>query len=277
LLKELAAYGAPLALTFMLVLIVDLSDRLILGWLIGPEAVGGYAAAYDLAQQSLGMLTGVVHLAAFPLAVRAFETGGVAEARAHLQTSGYTLLAIALPATIGLVMLANNIATVMLGSEFRESAGVIMRWVALAVLVGTLKAYYLDYSFQLGRRMRTQVWTVGIAAITNVTLNLLLIPVHGPLGAAYATLGAFVAGFSVSWYLGRKIFPLPLPRQLYKPLLASCGMAAVLWPTISWRSGRDLMIQVVIGVFAYALSLLALNLTMRAPGRVATYFSERSR
>lgn len=274
LLRELVAYGAPLALTLIFVLIVGVSDRFILGWLIGPDAVGGYAAAYDLAQQSLGLLTGVVHLAAFPLVVRALEERGVAEARAQLHTNGYMLLAIALPATVGLVMLSSNISTVMLGSEFRESAGVIMSWVALAIFVGTLKSYYLDYSFQLGRRVRKQVWTVGIAAITNVILNLLLIPIHGPLGAAYATLAAFVVGFSISWYLGRRIFPLPLPRQVYKPLLASCGMAAVLWPTMSWRSGQDLVMQVAIGACAYTLSLLALNLTRRTPGRIATFFSE---
>lgn len=275
--KDLIAYGAPLALTFTLVLLVDVSDRFILGMLMGAGAVGGYAAAYDLTQQSLGLLAGVVHLAAYPLAVRALEDNGVAEARKQLRDNGYLLLAISLPATVGLVLLADNISTVVLGAEFRETAGIIIAWVAVGMFVGTVKSYYLDYSFQLGRRMRSQVWTVGIAAMTNILLNLLWIPVYGVLGAAYATVGAFLAGFLVSWYLGRKAFPLPLPRQVYKPVLASFGMAIVLWPTLNWRNGPDLVIQIVMGACAYGLILMALNLDKMATGKLSTHFFRKIR
>ncbi len=203
--KSFIAYGGPLTITFLLVLVVDVSDRFFLAWLLDAEAVGGYAAAYDLTQQSLGLLAGVIHLAAFPLAVRALEERGADAARKQLSQNGYLLLAVVVPATLGIVMLANSISSLVLGEEFREAGAAIMGWIAIAVLVGSCKSFYLDYSFQLGRKMRLQVWTVVVAAAVNVFLNLLWIPVYGIEGAAFATIAALVAGFVSSAYLGRRV------------------------------------------------------------------------
>lgn len=260
LLKDFIVYGAPLTLVFILTLVLDVSDRFLLGWILNTKAVGTYAAAYDLTQQSLGMLMGVVHLAAFPLALRALEEKGVAEARSQLRQNAFMLLVISVPATAGLVVLADNIAVVMLGTGFREEAGNIIALVALAIFVGGIKSYYFDYSFQLGRKMKGQVWAVMWAALANVGLNLWWIPLYGVLGAAYATLGAFVVGLFVSWYLGRKVFMLPpLPKESYKVALASVGMAASLWATLSWRGPAVLLGQVLLGCIVYAALLLVFD------------------
>ena len=260
LLKDFISYGAPLTLTFTLRFVVDASDRFFLGWIINAKAVGNYSAAYDITQQSLGMLMSVVHLAAFPLVLRALEEKGIVEARSQLKKNVLMLLAISLPATVGLVMLADDIAMLMLGTEFREDASLIITVVALAAFVSGIKSFYVDYSFQLGRKMKGQVWTVMWAALANVGLNLWWIPIYGVAGAAYATLGAFLVGFFFSCYLGRKVFPLPpLPKESYKILLASIGMGASLWPTMNLHGTYVLLSQVLLGCVVYLMLLLIFN------------------
>jgi O-antigen/teichoic acid export membrane protein len=277
LLKELMSYGLPLALSFILMLTLYVSDRFLLGWLLDSETVGEYAAAYDLAYNSLGVVTGVVHLAAFPLAVRAMETRAMEAVHRQLRDNGHLLLAVSLPATVGLAMLANNIAGVVLGADFRTTAAIIIIWVAIGIFVGGIKSYYLDYSFQLARRMDIQVWTIGIAAIVNVCLNLLLIPGYGMVGAAYATVCGFSVAFLVGWHLGRKILPLPFPRQVYKPIAASCCMAFALWPTIDWKGGQNLLIQIAVGVGAYTMAFFALSSGKLVPAEISAYFSGKIR
>lgn len=260
LLKDIMGYGIPLTLTFLLTLILDVSDRFLLGWLLNAKTVGAYAAAYDLTQQSLGMLMGIVHLAAFPLAVRALEEKGEEEARNQLKQNLLMLLMISLPATTGLIILANNIASVMLGAEFREGASNIIILIALAIFIAGIKSYYFDYSFQLRKKMQGLIWVTMCAAITNVGLNLWLIPKYGLLGAAYATLGSFMIGMLVSWYLGRKIFMLPsFPKELYKIILASLAMGACLWLTLDWRGPMYLSGQIMLGSSIYAAFLVMLN------------------
>lgn len=257
LLRVFIGYGAPLTVTFALTMVLDSSDRFLLGWYANAETVGIYAAAYVLAQQSLGMLMSTVHLAAFPLAVQALEEKGVSEARIQLRKNLLMLLAIAVPAATGLVMLANNIAAVVLGHSFQAGARPIIVIIAMAILAGGIKSFYIDTSFQLARRMTGLAWVAMWAALINVALNVCWIPRHGGLGAAYATLAAFLAGALLSWRLGRGVFRLPAPPiDSYKLFLASLGMAACLWPTLTWHGVTALAAQIFLGVAVYTLLLL---------------------
>lgn len=257
LLRTFIVYGAPLTLTFMLSMVLDSSDRFLLGWYMNAKAVGAYAAAYVLTQQSLGLLMGAVHLAAFPLAVHALEEKGAVEARIQLRQNFLMLLLLSVPATVGLVMLANNIAAVVLGHGFRAQAGEIIIIVALATFIGGVQSYYFSYSFQLARKMNGLVWTLFWAALANVGLNLWWIPRYGVLGAAFATLAAYIVGLLVSWHLGRRVFVLPaFPKDVYKVGLAAVGMAVSLLPTENWRGPIALLKQVSLGCVVYALLLL---------------------
>ena len=258
LLYKLIGYGAPLALTFILTLVVDASDRFFLGWFVGTKVVGDYAAAYDLTQQSLGMLMGTVYLAAFPLAIRALEGKGVEGSKKQLSKIAFLLLAVSLPATIGMIVLADNVAVVMLGVEFLDSAASIIPWIAIATFIGGFKLFYLDLSFQLRMNVHMQLWIMVFAATSNLIFNLLLIPVYGFMGAVYATVGAFVVGFASSWWLGRKVFPLPFPKNVDKLVIATLGMVVTLLPTLAWRGIASLCLQVAMGILVYSLILVAL-------------------
>lgn len=259
-LKDFVRYGVPLTMTLILTLILDVSDRFLLNMFLDARAVGAYASAYDLTQQSLGMLLGVVHLAAFPLALRALEEKGTAAAQIQLKKNFLMLLAISVPATVGLIMLAGNIAFVMLGAEFRADASHIILVIAISIFVAGVKSYYFDYSFQLGKKLKGQVWTVLCAALVNVGLNLWWIPLYGVLGAAYATLAGFLVGTGVSWYLGRNVFRMPpMDKDVYKVIVAASIMALSLLPILERRGLVALLCQVLLGSLSYAVFLFILN------------------
>lgn len=48
--RQMTAYGMPLVLTYVATMVLDFSDRFIIGYLMGAASVAGYAAAYDLCQ-----------------------------------------------------------------------------------------------------------------------------------------------------------------------------------------------------------------------------------
>ena len=260
LMKEYVGYGAPMIITFLSVLVLDVSDRFFLGWIMNAKAVGAYAAAYELAQKSLGVLMGIVHLAAFPLAVQMLEMKGEEEARTQISRNVLLLIIISLPSTIGFIILSGNIADVVLGAEFREDAWKIITIVTLSIFIGGIKSYYLDYSFQLSRKMRGQALGLFCASLANVVFNLCFIPIYGAIGAAFATLGGYIVGFITSWYLGQKVFILPpIPIEVYKVLFASIGMASILLLTFKWRGPLELLVQFTIGFTVYSTFLIILN------------------
>jgi len=259
---SLLRYGLPLSATIALNFIVNSSDRFMLAWYLGTDAAGLYSPSYDLAQQSLGVIMLIVNLAAYPLAVNALEKNGEEAARQQLRKNGLLLMAVAFPAATGMAICSFNISSVVLGEAFRETAYILIPWIALATLFSGFKSYYLDLSFHLGRRTTIQLWVMVITALANVAFNIWFIPALGIMGAAYATVIAYAVGFLLSWFLGRKAFRLPaIPIESVKIIIATFIMATALWFTLDYEGGIALLSQVVLGLCVYIMGILALNVS----------------
>ena len=205
--RQLLSYGLPLTATFAMSFIINSSDRLLLSWLSGADETGQYSVIYDLSQQTLILLMTIVNLAAYPLVVRALEHVGPEAARKQLKENAVILFSVGLPATMGLILLTPNITNVILGASYRESAYVIMPLIVIAAFIQGTKSFYLDLAFHLGKKTILQAWTVFIAALVNIILNLWWIPKWGSEGAAYATICAFFIAAVASGILGRHSFP----------------------------------------------------------------------
>lgn len=271
---DVVQYGVPLTAALTLSFIVTYSDRLLLGWLRGSADVGTYAAAYDLTSQALFTLMMMVNLSAFPLAVRALEEKGVEAARSQLAAHAVLLLGAAGPATLGIALLAPNVSAVLVGSSYQVTAARLIPWLACGAFVAGIKAFYFDLSFQLGRKTTKQVWISMAAAALNIGLNVWWIPTFGVLGAAWASLVAFMIAAVLSMTLGLAVFRLPVPGiQWLKIAVATGIMGLALIPVITFRGFPALIGQIVWGASVYALVALMLNIgdsrrtLMRAFGR----------
>lgn len=208
-LREHLRYGLPLTVTFALAWVVSGSDRFMLAYFRDEQAVGVYAAGYDLAFQSMTLLLTIINTAAYPLAVAALERDGEAAAREQLRQNGEWILAAALAGAAVLVVLAPALVAVLVGEDFREGALAVLPWVAVAAALAGIKAYHFDIAYHLGRASQYLVATGAVAAVANVALNLWLIPAHGILGAAWATLGAYGVALLLSVVFGQRAFPMP--------------------------------------------------------------------
>jgi O-antigen/teichoic acid export membrane protein len=258
--KELLVYGLPLTVTLTFNYVVSTSDRFLIAWMLGPEQTGVYAAGYDLVWYTLTMLMMFVHLAGYPLAVRALEQEGIEACRRQIRQNLLLVTAIGAPAAAGIAVCAATIAGVVLGESFRDAAVALIPWVALGAFVTRLKGYYVDLSFHLGRNTLAQVWVMLAAAVVNVVLNLWWIPLFGVQGAIYATVVAYLLAFALGVQIGRRVFPLPAPPlETLKVVAATALMVAVLWPLRGNQGMEALLVQALVGGAFYLLGLLLLD------------------
>ncbi|ASS87267.1 hypothetical protein GLN3_09335 [Geobacillus lituanicus] len=261
LLKECLSYGLPLTATLSLSFVMNQSDRLLLGWMAGKSEAGIYSAAYDLTQQTIIMLMMIVNLASYPLCVRALETEGYEAAQKQIRSSAVGLFLIAAPATIGMVVLNDSISSSILGEEFREKAAMIIPVVAISVLLQGMKSYYLDLSFQLGKKTTLQIWPVLVGGVINIVLNFAFIPVYGIQGAVYATFIAYIAAFVLSGMIGRAVFPLTIPLRDFAKIVV-CAMVMSI-PLYVLDSADDnlyrLIAKIGLGFFVYFAMVYILN------------------
>ncbi|MBI3992231.1 MAG: oligosaccharide flippase family protein, partial [Candidatus Lambdaproteobacteria bacterium] len=262
-LRDQLRYGLPLTVTFALAWVITSSDRLLIAWLLDDASVGVYAAGYDLAEQGVMLLLTIVNTAAYPLAVHAMEDGGPTLARAQLVQNGTLIVAVGLMAAAGLSVLAPQIVAVLIGEQFRPGALLIMPWVGAAAAVAGIRAYHFDIAFHLGHKSHLLVITGGVAASANVVLNLLLIPRAGILGAAWATLAAFLLAALASAWLGRRVMAMP-PLA---PLLAPGAALAAVVGAAAWGAARlndvtwfSLTLGLTTGLLTALLATFAVNL-----------------
>jgi O-antigen/teichoic acid export membrane protein len=271
LLRELAAYGLPFALTGACGAFITLSDRYILEFLIGAEATGLYAAAYDLAMRTLHVLMMVVAMACNPVIFRAYEVGGPVAAEPLIRSQGELLLGLSLPAAIGFIMLAPAITAVMLGKEFQQAARELIPWIAVATVLSGFQAFYLSLAFALPRQPLQQTAVFAAGALLNVVLNFVLIPRLGLIGAALATVAAYALIMAGSLLVGRRLYVLPFSVTGLWKILAGCAtLALILWPVRHSIEVPMVILHGAAGAIAYAAIVCGLDLAQsRRPfGRV---------
>ena len=74
------------------------------------------------------------------------------------------------------------------------------------LLWGT-KIYHFDYFFQLKEKTKYPMYILCIGSVINIVLNIYMIPKLGIVGAAYATVIAYLIVFMMSIIMSRKLIP----------------------------------------------------------------------
>jgi O-antigen/teichoic acid export membrane protein len=261
-LNRICAYGIPLSLTVGLSFVISSSDRYIIAYYLGNGAAGVYSVAVDFTSQTLTLLLMTISLAIVPLAMRSWENDDPEGARVQMRHNATLLLAVGIPAVVGLMLLAPSIAHSFLGKSFRVDAARVIPIVALGTFLAGYKAYYLDTAFQFAHRTIYQVWIVLIAAVVNVALNLLVMRCTrlGITGAAGASVIAYLIAMILTAFYGRRHFALPFPSgDFLHVAVASAVMALALCLIRDYRGAVALTTQIVTGGAVYAAILFAFN------------------
>ena len=203
--RSFVAYGLPLTAAVAAGAVMNATDRVMLASMKGNAAVGLYAAASELAINPVMLVMMVVNLAAYPLALRAYDRDGRAAAEAQLARNGQFMLAAGLPVMMAIATLAQDLSAVFLGESFRAGAAVIVPVIGLSAFIGGMRSFVYDLAFQVTKNTGAQARVLFVTVVVNVALNLALIDRYGAAGAAFATLLSQAVALSLSALLGRKL------------------------------------------------------------------------
>jgi O-antigen/teichoic acid export membrane protein len=201
-------------------------DAFLISLMLSESDIGWYGAAQTIVL-ALWMISIAIRTSLYPVMARYYHEGGFRLAVLYRRTT-YYLLILALPIAAGITILAKPIVYFVYTSAFEPSIGALqwMIWsivfAFLAVPNGRLMLIY--------NRQQQAGWLVGLSMATNISLNLLLIPRYGIIGAAAArTIAtaitfALLYGYTQLYLLPQNILPL-----LWRPFLAVSLMIVAVW------------------------------------------------
>ena len=205
----------PLILSGVGLMLYMKIDQIMLGQMTGETSVGIYSAALRLSEVWYVVPT-VIASSLFPAILKSKAANEeLYQARMQRFLDFMVLTAVVIAA--GITFFADSLIKLLFGTEFAD-AGPILKihvWACVFVYIGLAGTrWYLAEGLQKHNLYRNLS-----GAAVNIAMNLVLIPLHGPYGAAIATL----VSYSLANYLMDLIYPptRPLFRAKSRALFAN--------------------------------------------------------
>ena len=191
--KALIKDSWPLALSGIAIMIYMRIDQIMLGDMIGEEAVGIYSAALRISEVWY-MIPMIIVTSLFPAIIESKKRSERLY-RERMQKLLDLMATISLLIAIVVTLSADWLILVLYGEQY-AAASIVLKihvWACLFVFIGVAGSkWYIAENLQKLSFYRTMA-----GAVVNVVLNLVLIPRYAATGAAIST----VASYAVAAYL----------------------------------------------------------------------------
>ena len=227
-LKEQLAFALPTIPSNVSSWVVDSSDKYVIGILIGSVAVGCYSPGYALGSILLMFLSPFAVLLPAVLPEH-YEKGDIREVDKYLSYSMKYYLLLTVPAAVGMSVLSKPLLYIITTPEIALGGYMVTPFVCLgAIFMGMYGITNNIMILEKNTMILGKLWIV--VAISNIVLNLLLVPYLNILGAAIATLICYILAFAVTAIASKKTMRLPFNmKELLKIVVAASLMGIAVY------------------------------------------------
>jgi O-antigen/teichoic acid export membrane protein len=242
--KGFLRYGWPLIFAFGISALGQSVDRLLLASFSGLGIVGPYGAVADMVRQCMVVFGEAIAGAYVSIAKAAHANGDEARARDVLTKAFAAYATIALFGGAFIIRFEAQAIGLLLGPAFREPTEQLVPLFVAASAMLMFRSFYFGQVIYFARSSRLELIAALVTVATVGLLSLLLIPVHGAVGAAWALLLGQTAACVLYVWEGRRHYAMPLPLAVLARLaayaVAGYGLTIAvewmhlpLWPTLA--------------------------------------------
>jgi len=250
------AFSTPMISTGALLWVINSSDRFFIIHLLNLSQAGIYSASYTLASL-VSLFFMPVSFVLFPTVSRFWEQKELSKVRNYFECSTKLFLTLAIPATAGLYMVSQPLLGILTTPEFMVGGGLVLLIALGTVLLGIWQMNV--YIILLVGKTKWLPLMVGIAALTNAGINIVLIPKIGIMGAAISTIVSYfiLSAIVTAWATRAINYRIDL-KFLSKVVMATLLMTFCL-RFIGIDSALSIVLAVIAGAAIFGAGLLVLR------------------
>lgn len=252
-LRKYLSFSIPQIPSGALLWIIDSSDRYFITGFLGLSQTGIYSASYSIGSL-ISMFFFPISFVIYPLISTFWENDEIYSVKKYLEYSTKLFLFLGIPASFGLYILSNPLLQVLTTSQFLTGGGILTFLIALSTIF--LGIFQINlYVICLIERTKYIPPIVGISALTNVILNIFLIPSVGIIGAAISTIISYALLSIIILFWAKKRVKYHFDFNfLYKVILSSIIMALVIqFLPFTINSLINILIAAIIGFIVYLI------------------------
>lgn len=235
-------------------------NSVMLGLMSSDEQVGFFTAGTKISNIGLTVLSSIGTVL-LPRCSNLLANGENEKFDKVIRKSLNLILALSLPMTFGLILLATPITLIFCGSKYTDAIPVLILNAPVIVLLGISNLLGIQILYPKGR-ISLVIWSVSVGVLVNAILNILLIPGQGAVGAAISTFFAELSVIAIQLIYGRRYYPFTFSALLNsRCMVATAIMSAALLVFTSFAQGMalQLLIGVPVGIIVYIISLLLMK------------------
>ena len=246
-------YGFPLSMSNISSFFLTSGDRYVVGYFFGASAVATYTVAYNLCNYIFELIKNIFFKTFMPLVINHWNNNEVGESQKLLGLHFRLYLMATIPAVFGLSSVGSEALTLLAGSKY-ASASFLIPVLASAIAVNGLSHVTFSGLYFKSKSKIILGITFG-CSILNLLLNVILLPVVGLIGAAWATGISYLAMVVFGYFFTRSILNIEYKIfNLLKYLLISSVMIFIIGQ-IHVSGNFGLFIKILTGGSSYLILL----------------------
>ena len=254
-LKYALSFSLPLILHGIALNILSQSDRTMITWLADSSQTGIYSLIYNFS-----MIATVITTSLEGIWVPWFYN--------KLQTKIYDEINVVAKDYINLMTYC-MIGVIMVGPEVVKLLASSNYWDGIKIIPPVVLSNFIIFAYTLyvniehyHKKTKGITFNTVIAAITNIILNLLLIPRYGYVAAAFTTLVSYLVSFVLHAYKSKKLEP-----NLYSITYFALPLMEIVIATVLFYVFMDNSIVRWVILIIYVVTMLA-----KERNRIVVYF-----
>lgn len=202
--RQLWHYGWPVMIAGVAFIINEMFDKLVLKEYISEEIMGAYAGCYKLA------IFMAIYIQAFRLGAEPFFFNQYNNKDAKLIYADilkYFVIVGSLMLVFIVAFLDFFKALIVPNEDYWITIGIVPIILLANLFLGIY--HNLAIWYKLTDKTRVGMFISLFGAVITIGLNLWLVPLVGFMAAAWATLAAYGSMMFISYFLGKKYYPVP--------------------------------------------------------------------
>lgn len=255
-LRTLLAFSVPQMPVIVLLWIISLGDRYFITHFLGLSQNGIYSPSSILAGLT-ALFYAPISFVLFPLISKLWRQERSKDLKSYFENSIKFFLTLAIPGAVGITILSQPLLKILTTSEFLAGEQIVLLLTIGAIFLGI---YHINSNLiMLEKQAKFLPVMTAIAAITNVIMNILLVPRIGILGAAVSNCASYLVLAAIATIWARKTIRYSYDWKYVGKVVASTVAMVSCLLFLRVDSVWEIILAIVIGAVVLGAGLFILR------------------
>lgn len=234
--------------------IYKIMDKIMLGSMYSIDEVAFYEYAERIINIPIGIIS-AIGTVMLPKMSNLISKNDDTSVKSYIYKSLETIMFMAIPCCLGIISISGSLTVILLGEEYQRTE-IIMQFLSFTLLftawANVIRTQWLIPKEKDG----IYIWSTIIGACLNFTINLLLIPKYGGIGASIGTICSEFLIMFIQSFLSRKSISF---RKIIKNIFHFSISGIIMFiliislTKICNNPVLQLIVQVAIGTISYSI------------------------